>query len=182
MERDSGVVLATEKYGSAESWKYFAKDGVMERRRDGSEGESRGNSVVGVFKVRMHSHTTHPRWLFIPVWHLYICSISECLPAPRLPGECQWRLPAVPVLGYCAGTGGDTPQSLRSLSSASNWNSPSQSPQAFSSSLSGTLATQASLKGVGVGNQEATVAAATVTWLLRGDPFKKNSRKFIMHD
>ncbi|KAL0993295.1 hypothetical protein UPYG_G00105790 [Umbra pygmaea] len=39
--------------------------------------------------------------------------------------------------------------------------------QAFSSSLSGTLATQASLKGVGVGNQEATVAAATITWLLR---------------
>ncbi|XP_030637990.1 RUS family member 1 [Chanos chanos] len=39
--------------------------------------------------------------------------------------------------------------------------------QAFSSSLSGTLATQASLRGVGVGNQEATVAAATVTWLLR---------------
>lgn len=39
--------------------------------------------------------------------------------------------------------------------------------QAFSSSLSGTLATQASLKGVGVGNQEATVAAATVTWLLK---------------
>lgn len=44
--------------------------------------------------------------------------------------------------------------------------------QAFSSSLSGTLATQASLKGVGVGNQEATVAAATITWLLRGDPLK----------
>lgn len=39
--------------------------------------------------------------------------------------------------------------------------------QAFCSSLSGTLATQAALKGVGVGNQEATVAAATVTWLLR---------------
>lgn len=39
--------------------------------------------------------------------------------------------------------------------------------QAFSSSLSGTLATQASLRGVGVGNQEATVAAATITWLLR---------------
>ncbi|XP_037111869.1 RUS1 family protein C16orf58 homolog isoform X2 [Syngnathus acus] len=39
--------------------------------------------------------------------------------------------------------------------------------QAFSSSLSGTLATQASLRGVGVGKQEATVAAATVTWLLR---------------
>ncbi|XP_035254848.1 RUS1 family protein C16orf58 homolog [Anguilla anguilla] len=39
--------------------------------------------------------------------------------------------------------------------------------QAFCSSLSGTLSTQASLRGVGVGNQEATVAAATVTWLLR---------------
>ncbi|XP_047656997.1 RUS1 family protein C16orf58 homolog [Tachysurus fulvidraco] len=39
--------------------------------------------------------------------------------------------------------------------------------QAFCSSLSGTLATQASLKGVGVGNQQATVAAATLTWLLR---------------
>ncbi|KAL4658215.1 hypothetical protein GN956_G2972 [Arapaima gigas] len=39
--------------------------------------------------------------------------------------------------------------------------------QAFSSSLSGTLSTQASLRGVGVGNKEATVAAATVTWLLR---------------
>ncbi|XP_078125769.1 RUS family member 1 isoform X2 [Sander vitreus] len=88
MHTDRGVVLATERYGSAESWMYFAKDRVMERRRDGSEGESRGNSIIGVFK-------------------------------------------------------------------------------AFSSSLSGTLATQASLKGVGVGNQEATVAAATVTWLLR---------------
>ncbi|XP_035511530.1 RUS1 family protein C16orf58 homolog [Morone saxatilis] len=88
MEEERGVVLATERYGSAECWKYLGKDGVMERRRDGSEGESRGNSVVGVFK-------------------------------------------------------------------------------AFSSSLSGTLATQASLKGVGVGNQEATVAAATITWLLR---------------
>ncbi|XP_067089303.1 RUS1 family protein C16orf58 homolog [Osmerus mordax] len=39
--------------------------------------------------------------------------------------------------------------------------------QAFASSLSGTLATQASLRGIGVGNQEATVAAATITWLLR---------------
>lgn len=39
--------------------------------------------------------------------------------------------------------------------------------QAFCSSLSGTLATQASLRGVGVGDREATVAAATVTWLLR---------------
>lgn len=60
-----------------------------------------------------------------------------------------------------------------------------QTSQAFASSLSGTLATQASLRGVGVGNQEATVAAATITWLLRGEclenvkitnfPHKKNS-------
>lgn len=53
MEKGRGVVLATETYGSAESWKYFGKDGVMERRRGGSEGESRGNSIVGVFKVRI---------------------------------------------------------------------------------------------------------------------------------
>lgn len=39
--------------------------------------------------------------------------------------------------------------------------------QAFCSSLSGTLATQASLRGVGVGDRDATVAAATVTWILR---------------
>ncbi|XP_068192527.1 RUS family member 1 isoform X1 [Antennarius striatus] len=39
--------------------------------------------------------------------------------------------------------------------------------QAFCSSLSGMLATQASLKGVGVGDQEATVTAATITWLLK---------------
>lgn len=52
METDKGVVLATERYGSAESWKYVSKDGVMERSRDGSEGHSGGNSVFGVFKVR----------------------------------------------------------------------------------------------------------------------------------
>lgn len=55
MERDSAVVLATERYGRAESWKYLAKDEVIERRRDGREGKSRGNSVVGVFKVRIYN-------------------------------------------------------------------------------------------------------------------------------
>lgn len=59
METDRGVVLATERYGSAESWKYFAKDAVMERRRDGGEGESRGNSIVGVFKVRIYNKIIH---------------------------------------------------------------------------------------------------------------------------
>ncbi|XP_070779682.1 RUS family member 1 isoform X1 [Enoplosus armatus] len=114
MEKDRGEVLATERYGSAESWKYFGKDGVMERRRDGSGGESRGNSIVGVFKS-----------VFLPQG--YPESVSN--------DYLQYQF----------------------------WDT----VQAFSSSLSGTLATQASLKGVGVGNQEATVAAATVTWLLR---------------
>ncbi|KAM9472305.1 RUS family member 1 isoform 2-T3 [Salvelinus alpinus] len=81
-------VVATERYGSLESWKYQLKDGVMEREREGGNGGTTGKTIIGVFK-------------------------------------------------------------------------------AFSSSLSGTLATQASLRGVGVGNQEATVAAATITWLLR---------------
>ncbi|XP_070704191.1 RUS family member 1 [Pempheris klunzingeri] len=112
METEGGVVLATERYGSAEFWKYFRKDGVMERRRDG--GESRGNSIVGVFKS-----------VFLPQG--YPESVSN--------DYLQYQF----------------------------WDT----VQAFASSLSGTLATQASLKGVGVGNQEATVAAATVTWLLR---------------
>ncbi|KAK9534791.1 hypothetical protein VZT92_007214 [Zoarces viviparus] len=114
METARGVVLATERYGSAESWKYFAKDAVMERRRDGSRGESRGNPIVGAFKS-----------VFLPQG--YPESVSD--------DYLQYQF----------------------------WDT----VQAFSSSLSGTLATQASLKGVGVGNQEATVAAATITWLLR---------------
>ncbi|XP_020501388.2 RUS1 family protein C16orf58 homolog [Labrus bergylta] len=114
MEKDTDVVLATERYGSAESWKYSAKDGVMERRRDGGESESRGNTFVGVLKS-----------VFLPQG--YPESVSN--------DYLQYQF----------------------------WDT----VQAFSSSLSGTLATQASLKGVGVGNQEATVAAATVTWLLR---------------
>lgn len=108
------MVLATERYGSSESWRYFGKDGVMERRRDGRGGQSRGNSIVGVFKS-----------VFLPQG--YPDSVSS--------DYLQYQF----------------------------WDT----LQAFSSSLSGTLATQASLKGVGVGNQEATVAAATVTWLLR---------------
>ncbi|KAI3359523.1 hypothetical protein L3Q82_013924 [Scortum barcoo] len=123
MEKDRGEVLATERYGSAESWRYTGQDGVMERRRDGSAGESRGNSVVGVFKS-----------VFLPQ-------------------------------GYPESVSGDYLQ-------YQFWDT----VQAFSSSLSGTLATQASLKGVGVGNQEATVAAATVTWLLRGDRLKCNQK------
>ncbi|KAJ1126196.1 hypothetical protein NDU88_004604 [Pleurodeles waltl] len=39
--------------------------------------------------------------------------------------------------------------------------------QAFASSVTGTLATQAMLRGVGVGDESATVAAATLTWILK---------------
>lgn len=40
--------------------------------------------------------------------------------------------------------------------------------QAFASSLSGSLATHAVLLGIGVGNAEASVSAATATWLVKG--------------
>lgn len=59
MEKARGVVLASERYGNAESWKYFAKDGVIQRRREGGEGELSGNAIVRVFKVstaRLHAH------------------------------------------------------------------------------------------------------------------------------
>ena len=40
--------------------------------------------------------------------------------------------------------------------------------QAFCSSITGTLATMAVLKGVGVGDSSATPLAATLTWMLKG--------------
>ncbi|XP_042610782.1 RUS family member 1-like isoform X1 [Cyprinus carpio] len=113
MEDGEGVV-ATERYGSQESWRYFLKDGRMKRQRDAVGGRLARNSVSGVFQS-----------VFLPQG--YPESVSE--------DYLQYQL----------------------------WDT----VQAFSSSLSGTLATQASLRGVGVGNQEATVAAATITWLLR---------------
>ncbi|XP_030880240.1 RUS1 family protein C16orf58 homolog [Leptonychotes weddellii] len=42
------------------------------------------------------------------------------------------------------------------------------SVQAFASSLSGSLATHAVLLGIGVGNEKASVSAATATWLVKG--------------
>lgn len=41
-------------------------------------------------------------------------------------------------------------------------------PQALASSVTGALATQAVLRGVGVGDRDASVAAATTTWILKG--------------
>lgn len=40
--------------------------------------------------------------------------------------------------------------------------------QAFASSITGTLATQSLLKGVGVGDENASALAATITWILKG--------------
>ena len=40
--------------------------------------------------------------------------------------------------------------------------------QAFCSSIVGVLAAQAMLKAYGVGDEKATVLAATFTWLLKG--------------
>uniref|UniRef100_A0A671KG75 RUS1 family protein C16orf58 homolog n=1 Tax=Sinocyclocheilus anshuiensis TaxID=1608454 RepID=A0A671KG75_9TELE len=110
---DCEGVIATERYGSQESWKYLLKDGRMKRQKDAAHGRLAGNSVSGVFKS-----------VFLPQG--YPESVSEDYVQYQL-----WDTVQVQV------------------------------------SLSGTLATQASLRGVGVGNQEATVAAATITWLLR---------------
>lgn len=55
MEKDRSQVLATERYGSTETWRYFGKDGVLERRRGEGVGASRGNSIVGVFRVRLYN-------------------------------------------------------------------------------------------------------------------------------
>ncbi|XP_036409111.1 RUS1 family protein C16orf58 homolog isoform X2 [Megalops cyprinoides] len=107
-------VLATERYGSQERWRYRLKDGVLKRESEGEDPRFTRSSVVGVLKS-----------IFLPQG--YPDSVSE--------DYLQYQF----------------------------WDT----MQAFSSSLSGTLSTQASLRGVGVGNQEATVAAATITWLLR---------------
>ncbi|XP_031428380.1 RUS1 family protein C16orf58 homolog isoform X1 [Clupea harengus] len=114
MEPVDEAVLATERYGSQETWKYRLRDGVMKRERLGEGSFRRGSSITAAFKS-----------IFLPQG--YPESVSE--------DYLQYQF----------------------------WDT----VQAFASSLSGTLATQASLRGVGVGNQEATVAAATITWLLR---------------
>ena len=42
--------------------------------------------------------------------------------------------------------------------------------QAFCSSIVAALAAQAMLKAYGVGDEKATILAATFTWLLKGSP------------
>ncbi|CAG07219.1 unnamed protein product [Tetraodon nigroviridis] len=140
MEKDRGVVLASEKYGNAECWKYFANDGVIQRRKEGGEGELGGNAIVRVFKVspsRLHACEASLAWWLQKGF------------------KCTFQSVFLPQ-GYPDSVSSDYLQ-------YQFWDT----LQAFSSSLSGTLATRASLRGVGVGNQQATVAAATTTWLLK---------------
>ena len=53
-----------------------------------------------------------------------------------------------------------------------NWLS---SCKAFCSYITGTLATHAVLKGVGVGDSSASPVAATITWLLKGIDYYNGS-------
>lgn len=48
---DCEGVIATERYGSQESWKYLLKDRRMKRQKDAVDGSLAGNSISGVFKV-----------------------------------------------------------------------------------------------------------------------------------
>lgn len=169
MEKDRGVVLASERYGTAECWKYFANDGVIQRRREGGEGEMRGNAIVRVFKVstaRLQSYELCLVWFKNQT--CYKCTFQSVFLPQGYPDSVS--------NDYLQYQFWDTVQvrwiALETVTLDIETLSCSLFFQAFSSSLSGTLATQASLRGVGVGNQEATVAAATMTWLLKGDPSK----------
>lgn len=53
MEPVDAAVLATERYGSQETWKYRLKDGVMKRERQGEDNFGRGSSITSVFKVSL---------------------------------------------------------------------------------------------------------------------------------
>lgn len=54
--------------------------------------------------------------------------------------------------------------------------------QAFCSSITGALATQAVLKGSGVGDETANIASATITWLLKGERFFVSIHSFVIAD
>lgn len=53
MEPVDAAVLATERYGSQETWKYRLKDGMMKRERQGEDNFGRGSSITSVFKVSL---------------------------------------------------------------------------------------------------------------------------------
>ncbi|XP_028670774.1 RUS1 family protein C16orf58 homolog [Erpetoichthys calabaricus] len=112
MAGDSTMHLATERYGSWESWQYMEKAGLVQRKRN--DEKRRSWSFIDAFTS-----------VFLPQG--YPESVSEDYLSYQL------------------------------------WDT----VQAFASSITGTLATQATLRGVGVGNKEATITGATITWILR---------------
>ncbi|KAG2463694.1 PATL2 protein, partial [Polypterus senegalus] len=112
MAGDSTMHLATERYGSWESWQYMEKAGSVQRKQN--DEKKRAWSFIDAFTS-----------VFLPQG--YPESVSEDYLSYQL------------------------------------WDT----VQAFASSITGTLATQATLRGVGVGNKEATIAGATITWILR---------------
>lgn len=51
MADGGGGVIATEKYGSQEAWRYRIKDGGMRRERMRQERVTKGKSITDAFKV-----------------------------------------------------------------------------------------------------------------------------------
>lgn len=77
METNVDGIVATERYGSAESWKYVVQDGVMQRRKDGSSSFS----LVGAFKVRI---LFIQRGFILPDSHGKCAFFAECFSASGL--------------------------------------------------------------------------------------------------
>lgn len=57
MADGGGGVIATERYGSQEAWRYRIQDGGMRRERMVQEQTTRGKSITDAFKVRHRSHS-----------------------------------------------------------------------------------------------------------------------------
>lgn len=51
MADEGGGVIATERYGSQEAWRYRVKDGEMHKERVGQDRVTRGKSITDAFKV-----------------------------------------------------------------------------------------------------------------------------------
>lgn len=83
MEKDRGVVLASERYGSAECWKYFANDGVIQRRREGGEGELGESAIVRVLKVGTATCILNLSCV-VQKSNMFQIHFSECISAARL--------------------------------------------------------------------------------------------------
>lgn len=107
MEDEGGGVIATEKYGSQEAWRYRVTDGGMQRERTGEERMSRGTSITDAFKViypkqsyrMLYYYQGHNSWKVqkqrqnqirrLKSLLLSFLFFSERFPASGLPRECQ---------------------------------------------------------------------------------------------